>query len=140
MADAAYLVIPPLAAAAFAAANRHPIAGAAAAFASVGGAQVANLFPGGLDAILLGLAQGAAQLVQPGTQVTVAGNWWFTLAAAAVFTPTAWWVTDRIIEPRLRASSPGGARAWSPRPRARARGPGCSPRRARPRPSLGCGR
>lgn len=106
MADAAYLVIPPLAAAAFAAAGRHPVAGAAAAFASVGGAQVANLFPGGLDAILLGLTQGAAQMVDPQARVTVAANWWFTLAAAAVFAPTAWWVTDRLVEPRLQAKSP----------------------------------
>jgi aminobenzoyl-glutamate transport protein len=29
------------------------------------------------------------------------GNWWFILAVVVLFTPIIWFVTDRVIEPRL---------------------------------------
>lgn len=107
-ADAAYVVLPPLAAAAFFAAGRHPIAGIAAAFAGVGGGFSANLFPGQLDALLLGLTEPAAQILDPSWKANIAGNWWFILVMAGLFTPIGWYVTDRIIEPRLGPWKPKG--------------------------------
>ncbi|MCG8545016.1 MAG: AbgT family transporter, partial [Alphaproteobacteria bacterium] len=56
-ADAAYVVLIPLAAVIFAAAGRHPIAGIAATFAGVSGGFSANLFPGQLDALLFGITE-----------------------------------------------------------------------------------
>ncbi len=100
-ADAAFVVLPPLAGAAFLAAGRHPIAGIAAAFAGVGGGFSANIFPGQLDALLLGLTEPAAQILDPAWKANIAGNWWFILVMALLFTPIGWFVTDRIIEPRL---------------------------------------
>ena len=50
-ADAAYVVLIPLAGVIFAAAGRHPIAGIATAFAGVSGGFSANLLPGQLDAL-----------------------------------------------------------------------------------------
>ena len=52
-ADAAYVVLIPLAAIVFASAGRHPVAGIAAAFAGVSGDFSANLIMGQLDALLL---------------------------------------------------------------------------------------
>jgi aminobenzoyl-glutamate transport protein len=100
-ADAAYVVLIPLAGVLFAAAGRHPIVGIAAAFAGVSGGFSANLLPGQLDALLLGITEPAAQLIDPGYSVNLAGNWYFIAAMAVVFTPVAWFVTDAIIEPRL---------------------------------------
>ena len=109
-ADAAYVVLVPLAAVVFAAAGRHPVAGIAAAFAGVSGGFSANIFPGHLDALLLGITEPAARLLDPTWTANIAGNWWFILAMLFVFTPLGWWVTDKVIEPRLGPWSPiGGA-------------------------------
>ena len=34
------------------------------------------------------------------------GNWWFTATGALVFIPVAWWVTVRVVEPRLGPWTP----------------------------------
>jgi aminobenzoyl-glutamate transport protein len=105
-ADAAYVVLVPLAGILFAAAGRHPIAGIAAAFAGVSGGFSANLLPGQLDALLLGITQPAAQLLDPDWTANIAGNWYFIAAMAVVFTPVAWFVCDVIVEPRLGKWAP----------------------------------
>ncbi len=109
-ADAAYVVLIPLAGVIFAAAGRHPIAGIAAAFAGVSGGFSANLLPGQLDALLLGLTQTAAQTIDPAFTVNIAGNWYFIAVMLVVFLPVIWYLTDKVIEPRLTpltASSAG---------------------------------
>ncbi|MFN3858361.1 MAG: AbgT family transporter [Caulobacter sp.] len=110
-ADAAYVVLIPLAAAAYHAVGRHPIAGIAAAFAGVSGGFSANIFPGHLDALLLGITEPAAQILDPTWTANIAGNWWFITAMAFVFVPIGWFVTDRIIEPRLGVYGGGGEAA-----------------------------
>ncbi|MFN9250004.1 MAG: AbgT family transporter, partial [Brevundimonas sp.] len=62
-ADAGYVVLVPLAGLIFAAAGRHPVAGIAAVFAAVSGGFSANIFPGHLDALLLGITEPAARLI-----------------------------------------------------------------------------
>lgn len=64
-ADAAYVVLIPLAGILYAAAGRHPIAGIACAFAGVSGAFSANLLPGQLDALLFGITEAAAEALVP---------------------------------------------------------------------------
>jgi aminobenzoyl-glutamate transport protein len=100
-ADAAYVVLIPLAGVIYAAAGRHPIAGIAAAFAGVSGGFSANLLPGQLDALLFGITEAAAETVFPAWQANIAGNWYFIMAMTFLFLPVIWYVTDRIIEPRL---------------------------------------
>ncbi|MEN0652316.1 MULTISPECIES: AbgT family transporter [Hyphobacterium] len=100
-ADAAYVVLIPLAAVIFAAAGRHPIAGITAAFAGVSGGFSANLLPGQLDALLFGITEAVVQPLDPGWVMNIAGNWYFIAAMTILFTPVIWYVTDRIIEPRL---------------------------------------
>ena len=100
-ADAAYVVLIPLAGVIFAAAGRHPIAGIAAAFAGVSGGFSANLLPGQLDALLFGITEAAIEAVFGDWQANIAGNWYFIAAMTVLFLPVIWYVTDRIIEPRL---------------------------------------
>ena len=108
-ADAAYVVLIPLAGVIFAAAGRHPIAGIAAAFAGVSGGFSANLLPGQLDALLFGITEAAAETIQPSWDANIAGNAYFIIAMTLIFLPAIWYVTDKIIEPRLTVIKPGDA-------------------------------
>jgi aminobenzoyl-glutamate transport protein len=113
-ADAAYVVLIPLAGVLFAAAGRHPIAGIAAAFAGVSGGFSANLMPGQLDALLFGVTQAAAQTIDPDWTANIAGNWYFIAAMLVLFLPVIWYLTDKVIEPRLPplSAQPTNAAAW----------------------------
>ena len=102
-ADAAYVVLIPLAGLIYHAAGRNPIAGIAAAFAGVSGGFSANLLPGQLDALLFGITQSAAVTIVPTWQANIAGNWYFIAGMTFVFLPVIWYVTDKMIEPRLGA-------------------------------------
>jgi aminobenzoyl-glutamate transport protein len=105
-ADAAYVVLIPLAGVLYASAGRHPLAGIAAAFAGVSGGFSANITPGQLDALLFGITEQAAETLVPHYNANIAGNWYFIMAMTATFLPVIWWVTDRVIEPRLGAWLP----------------------------------
>ena len=102
-ADAGYVVMIPLAAIIFASAGRHPLAGVAAAFAGVSGGFSANISPGQLDALLFGITEASVQSSNLGADWTVnfAGNWYFIAALLLIYLPVIWYVTDRIVEPRL---------------------------------------
>ncbi len=105
-ADAAYVVLIPLAGILYASANRNPIAGIAAAFAGVSGGFSANLLPGQLDALLFGITETAAETLDPMWDANIAGNWYFIAFMTVLYLPTIWYVTDRIIEPRLGKWNP----------------------------------
>ncbi|WP_411817972.1 AbgT family transporter [Hyphococcus sp. DH-69] len=107
-ADAAYVVLIPLAGVLFAAAGRHPIAGIAAAFAGVSGGFSANLLPGQLDALLFGITESAAESIVPAWDANIAGNWYFIFVMTFIFLPIIWFVTDKIIEPRMGGYEPQG--------------------------------
>ncbi len=102
-ADAGYVVLIPLAGILFAAAGRHPMAGIAAAFAGVSGGFSANITPGQLDALLFGITEEAVNIsgLDPDWTMNIAGNWYFIAALMLLYLPVIWYVTDRIIEPRL---------------------------------------
>ncbi len=108
-ADAAYVVLIPLAGIIFHAAGRHPIAGIAAAFAGVSGGFSANLLPGQLDALLFGITEASVKTVFADFTANIVGNWYFIAAMTFIFLPVIWLVTDRIIEPRLGAYDPRAA-------------------------------
>ena len=101
--DAGYVVLIPLAGIVYASAGRHPLAGIATAFAGVSGGFSANITPGQLDALLFGITQEAvdASQMDPDYVVNIAGNWYFIAAMFVIYLPLIWYVTDRIIEPRL---------------------------------------
>lgn len=102
-ADAGYVVMIPLAAIIFASAGRHPMAGIAAAFAGVSGGFSANITPGQLDALLFGITETAYDVsnIDIGWTMNIAGNWFFIAALLFIYLPVIWYVTDKVIEPRL---------------------------------------
>ncbi|NBB17110.1 TIGR00366 family protein [Caulobacter sp. SLTY] len=105
-ADSGFIVLIPLAGAAFAAAGRHPVAGIACAFASCVGAFAGNPTPSQFDALILGFTEPAVHILNPDWKVNLVGNWWFTAFAALIFVPVGWWVTEAIVEPRLGPWTP----------------------------------
>jgi aminobenzoyl-glutamate transport protein len=105
-ADTGYVLVIPLGGFVFAAAGRHPVAGIAAAFAGVSGGFSATFLPSSLDPLLQGFTQSAAQIVDPNRQVNPLCNWYFMAASGVLILLIAWFITDRIVEPRLRRSLP----------------------------------
>src|SRR6516225_5811311 len=80
-ADAGYLVLIPLAAAAFLSVGRNPLVGLAASFAGVAAVFSVNLFPKPLDGILVGITNDAIHLMNPNTSIGLASNLWFGIAS-----------------------------------------------------------
>lgn len=96
-----YVVLIPLAAVIFHALGRHPFAGLAAAFAGVSAGYSANLLIGTVDPLLAGITQESARLIDPDYTVHAAVNWYFMMASTFLVTGVGWWVTARIVEPKL---------------------------------------
>ncbi len=99
--DAGYVLVIPIGGVIFYAAGRHPLAGIAAAFAGVSGGFSANFVPSSLDPLLQGLTLQGAQLLDPNIQVNVLNNYYFTTASSILITGLGWYLTDKVVEPRL---------------------------------------
>jgi len=99
--DAAFVVFIPLAGLLYASVGRHPIVGIAAAFAATSGGFAGNVVPGQLDVLLFSFTQEAARIIDPTWTMNPLGMWWFSLAIVVIFTPIIWFITDRMVEPRL---------------------------------------
>ena len=112
--DAGYVLVIPLGGVIFYAAGRHPLAGIAAAFAGVSGGFSATVLPSSLDPLLSGLSQAAAQLTDPTVTVSPLNNYFFTTSSTALIVLVGWFLTDRVIEPRLRQVEVDGDRAQMP--------------------------
>ena len=104
--DAGYVLVIPLGGVIFYTAGRHPLAGIAAAFAGVSGGFSANLIPSGIDPLLQGFTQSAAQIIDPDRLVNPLANWGFTAASTFLVVALGWYITDRIVEPRLLTHTP----------------------------------
>jgi aminobenzoyl-glutamate transport protein len=101
-ADAGYVLVIPLGGVIFHAAGRHPLAGIAAAFAGVSGGFAANFIPSGIDPLLQGFTQTAAQIIDPDRLVNPLCNWYFTAASSLLIIVLGWYLTDKVVEPRLK--------------------------------------
>jgi len=103
--DAGYVVLPPLAAAAYLAAGRSPLAGIAAVFAGVSAGFNANLLITSLEPLMAELTQSAAQQVDPERQVAATASWYFMAASTIVVTFIGWATTAIFVEKRLAKKS-----------------------------------
>ncbi len=103
--DAGYVLVIPLAGIIFFAMGRHPVAGIAAAFAGVSGGFSANFIPSAIDPLLQSFTMSGAQIIQPDIQINPLNNWFFTSASSFLIILLGWYITDKIIEPKL-ASTP----------------------------------
>lgn len=99
--DAGYIVMVPLGAVIFYAAGRHPLAGMATAIAGVAGGFSANFIPSALDAMLQGFTQTAAHIIDPEKTVNILSNYYFTAASTILIVAIGWFLTDKVVEPRL---------------------------------------
>lgn len=102
VADAAIVALVPLGGALFYAAGRHPLSGVMLAFAGTTGAFAMNLLPTGLDPLLQGFTQSAAQILDPARTVNPLCNQWFMMFLTPPIVLVSWWVTDKVVEPRLQ--------------------------------------
>lgn len=106
--DAGYVLVIPLGGVIFYAAGRHPLAGIAAAFAGVSGGFSANFVPSGIDPLLMGFTQSAAQIMDPDVYLNPLINFFFTATSSLLIIFVGWWITDRIVEPRLKKTKIDG--------------------------------
>ena len=107
--DAGYVLVIPLGGVIFYAAGRHPLAGIAAAFCGVSGGFSATLFvPSSLDPLLSSFTQEAGRIIEPALIVNPLNNWIFTTVSSFLIIAIGWFVTDRIIEPRLARTAIDG--------------------------------
>jgi aminobenzoyl-glutamate transport protein len=104
--EVGYVLLVPLAALVFKASGRHPVLGLAAAFAGVSGGYSANLVLGTIDPLLAGLSQEAARIIDPNYIVSPAANYYFLFVSTFLITGLGWWVTEKLVAPRLGAYSP----------------------------------
>ena len=105
-ADAGYLVLIPLAGAAFLSVDRHPLAGLALGFAGVASAFTVNMLIKPLDAVLVEFTNDAIHLVNPNASIGLTSNLWFSIASVVVLTVLIAFITERTIEPRLGPYKP----------------------------------
>ncbi|MCA3488062.1 MAG: AbgT family transporter [Rhodobacter sp.] len=100
-ADAGYLVLVPLAAAAFHSMGRHPLAGLAAGFSGVAAVFLVNVFVTPTDALLVEVTNDAIRTVNPEAQISVVGNLFFMIASSILMGIICTVLTERFVEPRL---------------------------------------
>ncbi|WP_245802138.1 AbgT family transporter [Corynebacterium pacaense] len=103
MADAAFVVVPPLAAMVFKAAGRHPVAGLLGGFAAVGAGYSTSPVPTSLDALFAGITNAVMETL-PGietTEVNPVSNYYFNIASSVVLGLLAGFLIDKVLEPRL---------------------------------------
>lgn len=97
--DAGYLILIPLAAAAFLSVGRHPLAGMAGAFAGVGAIFGVNLLITPVDSMLTEITN---EVLPAGFEpLDVTANFYFAIVSSIVLALVATWVTVKMVEPRL---------------------------------------
>jgi aminobenzoyl-glutamate transport protein len=100
-ADAGYLVLIPLGAAAFLSVGRNPLAGLAASFAAVAAVFSVNIMIKPLDGILQEITNDAIHLLDPNVSISLTANFWFSVVSVLMLTLVCGYITDRWVEPRL---------------------------------------
>ncbi|MEM1250394.1 MAG: AbgT family transporter [Acidobacteriota bacterium] len=107
-ADAGYVLVIPLGGVIFYAAGRHPLAGIGAAFAGVSGGFSANFLVSGIDPLLAGFTTPSAQIIDASYTVNPLSNIFFTAASSLLVIAVVWYLTDRVVEPRLKETEIDG--------------------------------
>lgn len=106
--DAGYLILIPLAAAAFVSLGRHPLAGLAAGFAGVSAIFGVNILITPIDSMLTEITNEAIGLTDA-EPITVTSNFYFGVASTIILSLVAVIVTQRVVEPRLGKYDPSNS-------------------------------
>lgn len=110
--DAGYLILIPLAAAAFLSVGRHPLAGMAGAFAGVGAIFAVNLLITPTDSMITEITNEVLPSGMAPLEVTA--NFYFSIVSSIVLAVVATWVTVKIVEPRLGTYVPPAGSGLNP--------------------------
>lgn len=86
--------------------GKHPLAGIAAGFAGLAGGFTASYTPSIIDPILAGFTETGARVLDPTYSVNVLCNFFYSFASTFAVIGCCWYVTDKIVEPRLKKSMP----------------------------------
>jgi aminobenzoyl-glutamate transport protein len=99
--DAGYLILIPLAAAAFYSVGRNPIAGLAVAYAGVSAGFAVNVLLTPLDGLLTEVTNEAIALADPSMSIDLTANLWFSIASTVFVAVVITVIAQRITEPGL---------------------------------------
>ncbi|WP_439240501.1 AbgT family transporter [Lonepinella sp. BR2474] len=106
IADSAYVILMPVSALIFYSLGKHPLAGIAASFAGLAGGFTASFTPSIIDPVIQGFTQNASHIIDPSYEVNILGNYFFSLGGTIFVIATCWYITDKIVEPRLHKMMP----------------------------------
>ncbi|MDF3932332.1 AbgT family transporter [Pseudomonas citronellolis] len=98
-ADAAFVILIPLAAMIFQATGRNPLVGAVTGFVAVGAGYDASLLITPTDVILSGITTGAAQAIDPAAYVSPIDNYYFVACSAVLLSVVGAFIIERFVEP-----------------------------------------
>ena len=104
VADAGFVVLPPLAALVFLGVGRHPLVGLFAGYAGVAAGFSANLMISMLDVLVAGFTIPAAQIIDPSYTGTPAMNWYFLIVSTFVLVIVGTFATEKYLAPRFENS------------------------------------
>ncbi len=104
--DSAYVILMPVSSYIFYKTGKHPLAGIAASFAGLAGGFTASYTPSIIDPILAGFTETGAQVLDPNYIVNVLCNFFYSFASTFAVIGCCWYITDKIVEPRLIATIP----------------------------------
>jgi len=99
--DAGYLILIPLAAAAFYSVKRNPLVGLAIAYAGVSAGFAVNVLLTPLDGLLTEITNEAIHLSDPARSIDLTANLWFSIASTFFVAIVMTVIAQRITEPAL---------------------------------------
>ena len=105
VADAGFVVLPPLAALVYLGVGRHPLVGLFSAYAGVAAGFSASLIVSMIDILLAGFTTPAAQIIDSTYIATPAMNWYFLIASSLVLVFVGTFVTEKYLAPRFEGTS-----------------------------------
>lgn len=95
--DAAVIIVPPLAGAIFYSVKKNPLVGIAAGYAAACAGFTANLIVAGTDALLAGITEEAAHIVDETITVSPLVNYYFMFVSTLVLTVVGAWITTKYV-------------------------------------------
>lgn len=99
--DAAFVVLPPVAAVIFLGMGRHPLLGIFCAYASVAAGFSASLLLGMTDSLAYGFTEAAARMIDPEYLASPAINYYFLCASCVVLSIAGTYITEKVMAPRF---------------------------------------
>lgn len=109
--DAGYLILIPLAAAAFLSVKRHPLLGLAAAYAGVSAAFAVNILIAPLDALLTEMTNEAIAIFDPAQSITITANLYFSIASTILMAIIMTIIAEKVTAKQLGEYDPAQAEA-----------------------------